>query len=61
MSTSPQNCWSTSQRYAIKNCDRNAEIAVLASHIYNYARTMPHQAMITEFESILISYPKFYN
>jgi len=36
--------------YAIKNYDRDTAIAVLASHIYNYARTMPRQAMITEFE-----------
>jgi len=36
--------------YAIKNYDKDTAIAVLASHIYNYARTMPRQAMITEIE-----------
>jgi oligoendopeptidase F len=36
--------------YAINNYDKDTAIAVLASHINNYARTIPRQAMITEFE-----------
>jgi len=36
--------------YAINNYDRDTAIAVLANHIDNYARTIPRQAMITEFE-----------
>lgn len=36
--------------YAINNYDRDTAIAVLANHINNYARVIPRQAMITEFE-----------
>ena len=36
--------------YAINNYDRDTAIAVLADHINNYAKTIPRQAMITEFE-----------
>ena len=36
--------------YAISNYDKDTAIAVLANHINNYARTIPRQAMITEFE-----------
>jgi oligoendopeptidase F len=36
--------------YAINNYDKDTAIAVLADHINNYAKTIPRQAMITEFE-----------
>ncbi|MFB3766519.1 MAG: M3 family oligoendopeptidase [Methanotrichaceae archaeon] len=36
--------------YAIRNYDKDTAIAILANHINDYARTMPRQAMITEFE-----------
>jgi oligoendopeptidase F len=36
--------------YAINNFDKDTAIAVLANQINNYARTIPRQAMITEFE-----------
>lgn len=36
--------------YAINHYDRDTATAVLASQINNYARTIPRQAMITEFE-----------
>ena len=36
--------------YAINNYDKDTAIAVLANHINNYAKTIPRQAMITEFE-----------
>ena len=36
--------------YAINNYDKDTAIAVLANRINNYVKTIPRQAMITEFE-----------